>query len=65
MKDPRSYRTRPDPFEKDWAELEAKLEVAPELEAKALFEWLCERDGQYTRKGNCAPFNAILVIGGH
>ena len=49
MKDARSYRTRPDPFEKDWAEVEAKLAVAPELEAKAIFEWLCERDGaQYT-----------------
>ncbi len=49
MKDARSYRTRPDPFEKDWAEVEAKLVVAPELEAKAIFEWLCERDGaQYT-----------------
>ena len=49
MKDARGYRTRPDPFEKDWAEVEAKLAVAPELEAKAIFEWLCERDGaQYT-----------------
>jgi hypothetical protein len=29
--------------------VEAKLVVAPELEAKAIFEWLCERDGaQYT-----------------
>ncbi len=49
MKDARGYRTRPDPFEKDWAEVEAKLAVAPELEAKTIFEWLCERDGaQYT-----------------
>jgi Mu transposase-like protein len=49
MKDARGYRTRSDPFEKDWAEVEAKLAVAPELEAKAIFEWLCEREGaQYT-----------------
>jgi hypothetical protein len=49
MKDARGYRTRPDPFEKDWSEIEIKLAVAPELEAKAIFEWLCERDGaQYT-----------------
>ena len=49
LKESRGYRTRPDPFEKDWAEVEAKLAVAPELEAKAIFEWLCERDGaQYT-----------------
>ena len=45
LKAPRSYRTRLDPFEKDWAEVEKKLEAAPELEAKTLFEWLCERDG--------------------
>jgi len=49
LKEPRCYRTRPDPFEKDWSEIEIKLAVAPELEAKAVFEWLCERDGaQYT-----------------
>jgi len=51
LKDSRSYRTRPDPFEKDWAEVEAKLAVAPELEAKAVFEWLCERDGSRYQEG--------------
>lgn len=40
-KGPRTYRTRRDPFAQDWARLEAMLEVAPSLEAKALFEWLC------------------------
>jgi hypothetical protein len=29
-----------DPFEADWADIEKKLEEAPELEAKILFEWL-------------------------
>src|SRR3990172_6429300 len=51
LKDARSYRTRPDPFEQDWAEVEAKLAVAPELEAKAVFEWLCERDGSQYQEG--------------
>ena len=45
LKESRGYRTRSDPFEQDWAEIEAKLAAAPELEAKAIFEWLCERDG--------------------
>jgi len=45
LKRPRAYRTRPDPFEADWAEVEKKLQEAPELEAKTLFEWLCEQDG--------------------
>jgi len=51
LKEPRRHRTRPDPFEKDWAEVESKLVVAPELEAKAIFEWLCERDGTQYLEG--------------
>ncbi len=51
LKQPRSYRTRSDPFEKDWAEVEKKLKEAPELEAKTLFEWLCERDGVPYQEG--------------
>lgn len=51
LKEPRKYRTRHDPFEKDWAEVEKKLKEAPELEAKTLFEWLCERDGVKYQEG--------------
>ena len=48
LKQPRTYRTRADPFVEDWPEVEEMLERAPELEAKALFEWLCEeRTGKY------------------
>ena len=48
LKQPRGYRTRPDPFAEDWALIETMLEAAPELEGKALFEWLCEqRRGKY------------------
>ena len=48
LKQPRSYRTREDPFEDDWGQVEAMLKVASELEAKALFEWLCEQyPGKY------------------
>lgn len=43
MKAPRTWRTRPDPFEKDWPEIAARLEAAPELEAKTLFEDLLAR----------------------
>jgi hypothetical protein len=46
--EPRRYRTRPDPFAEDWPKVEAMLESAPSLEAKALFEWLCEQHaGRY------------------
>jgi hypothetical protein len=51
LKEPRNYRTRPDPFAADWAEVEKKLAAAPELEAKTLFEWLCERDGVQYQEG--------------
>jgi len=48
LKRPRSYRTRQDPFETDWPEVEQMLETAPELEATALFDWLCrQKPGKY------------------
>jgi hypothetical protein len=37
------WQTRPDPFAPHWVEVETLLRDAPELEAKALFDWLCER----------------------
>lgn len=48
LKQERTYRTRSDPFEADWEELEKMLREAPELQAKTLFDWLCERHpGKY------------------
>ena len=43
LKQPRTWRTRPDPFEEDWPEITERLRDAPELEAKALFEYLLSR----------------------
>jgi hypothetical protein len=44
----RDWRTRKDPFEQDWSQIAKMLEEAPELEAKALFEWLQEQQpGRY------------------
>jgi len=51
LKQARRYRTRRDPFETDWAEIEKKLEDAPELEAKTIFEWLNEREGRQYGEG--------------
>jgi len=46
---PRTYRTRPDPFAAVWPEVEAMLEMGPGLEAKTIFERLCERpDASFT-----------------
>jgi hypothetical protein len=48
LKQPRQYRTRADPFAEDWPEIEQMLAIAPELQAKTLFEWLTEKEpGKY------------------
>ena len=45
---PRTWRTRPDPFAEDWPALAGRLEAEPGLEAKTLFERLCEEHpGRY------------------
>lgn len=41
----RTYRTRTDPFEGVWPEVEKMLEAAPGLEAKTILVRLCERPG--------------------
>ncbi len=43
LRKPRTWRTRPDPFEEDWAEVEALLLEEPELQAKTLLEHLIEK----------------------
>jgi transposase len=40
---PRTYRTRTDPFEAVWPEVEKMLEAAPGLESKTIFGLLLER----------------------
>ena len=41
--EPRAYRTREDPFDGVWSEVEAFLDSDPRLEAKTLFEDLLAR----------------------
>lgn len=44
----RDWKTRADPFEEDWPEMEDMLEKAPTLEGKALFGWLMKKHpGKY------------------
>jgi len=48
LRQPHTWRTRADPFELDWPDLVKRLEEAPELEAKSLFEHLMGcKPGQY------------------
>ena len=58
----RAYRTRPDPFEADWPDIEAMLADAPDLEGKALFQWLCgKRPGRYT-EGQLRTFQRRVAL---
>ena len=56
LKKARVHRTRSDPFEEDWAEAEAQLDKAPELEGKMLFEWLCEQHTGKYQEGQLRTF---------
>ena len=56
LKRPRNYRTRADAFAEDWAGAETMLAAAPELEAKALFEWLCEQHPGRYQEGQMRTF---------
>lgn len=56
LKQPRDYRTREDPFIEDWPQMEQMLQTAPELEAKALFEWLCEQRPDRYQAGQLRTF---------
>lgn len=48
MKPERTWRTREDPFERDWDEVEALVREAPGLQAKTIFEHLQElHPGRY------------------
>ena len=56
MKNPRTWRTRKDPFEADWESIVKRLKDAPELEAKALFENLLEANPGIYHPGQLRTF---------
>lgn len=48
LKEPRTWRTREDPFEEEWPYISGMLRDVPDLEAVALFDHLVERSpGRY------------------
>ncbi|MBC8254429.1 MAG: DDE-type integrase/transposase/recombinase [Ardenticatenia bacterium] len=56
LKQPRTYRTRADPFAEEWPVVEEMLVAAPELEAKALFGWLCDQHPDKYQEGQLRTF---------
>ena len=47
----RDWRTRSDPFEEHWPEIEERLQLTPELEAKTLFDLLQEQHPERYQDG--------------
>ena len=62
LEQPRDYRTRSDPFEEHWAEAETLLADAPALEAKILFEWLCEQYPGKFQEGQLRTFQRRVSV---
>jgi hypothetical protein len=56
LRQPRTWRTREDPFAEDWQEVAGRLVDAPELEAKALFEDLMRRRPGRYQEGQLRTF---------
>src|SRR5712692_2985001 len=56
LKEPRSWRTREDPFAEDWPAVAQRLAEAPELEAKVLFEDLLWRRPELYEPGQMRTF---------
>lgn len=56
LKGDRHWRTRRDSFAAHWEEVAVMLRDAPELEAKTLFEWLCERHPETYHEGQLRSF---------
>jgi hypothetical protein len=60
LTEPRTWRTRTDPFDSDWNGIAARLRDAPELEAKALFESLLEISPDQYHLGQLRTFQRRL-----
>lgn len=56
LREPRTWRTRDDPFEDVWSEVAERLAAAPELEARALFEDLLAREPDRFDAGQLRTF---------
>jgi len=56
LQQPHRWRTRPDPLAAVWAKATEMLVAAPELEAKALFEFLAAEPGSVLKPGHLRTF---------
>jgi hypothetical protein len=56
------WRTRPDPLAEIWPQAEVMLEEAPDLEAKALFEYLWERSPRAVAEQHLRTFQRRVKL---
>jgi hypothetical protein len=56
LKQPRTYRTRTNPFATDWPWVEQQLQRDPALQAKTLFGLMCERTPEHYAPGQLRTF---------
>lgn len=61
-KEVRNYRTREDPFKKDWALTVRLLEDAPELEAKTIFDWLTEMNPERYQENQLRTLQRHIAV---
>jgi hypothetical protein len=62
LKEPRTWKTHRDVFKEDWAEIETRLQDAPELEARALFEDLMSRRPGVYEEGHLRTFQRRVKV---
>ena len=62
FKQPRNWRTRPDPFVADWPAIEQRLVDAPEFEARILFADLCRRRPGICQEGQLRTFQRRVKV---
>ena len=62
LRQPRSWRTRRDPFVEDWSAIEQRLMDAPELEGRILFEDLMLRRPGIYQEGQLRTFQRRVKV---
>jgi hypothetical protein len=62
---PHTWRTRQDPLEAIWPEAESMLREAPELEARALFEYLLQKHPGHLKPAMLRTFQRRVKAAQH
>ena len=63
LRQPRTYRSRPNPFADDWPWITNLLEDDPALQGQTLFGLLCDRQPVAIRKASCGRYSGTSPRG--